>query len=179
MQEEKNYRSPKLVIWFTGLSGSGKSTLAEAVYQRLQQQDRPAYVLDGDALRGGLCSDLGFDAAARTENNRRAGHVARLMTDAGLVVLGAFISPFAEHRALVRGLFAPGEFIEVHCDCPLEECERRDVKGLYRRARAGQITDFTGISSPYETPLRPELVVDTSNQSVDAACAQVLALLSR
>lgn len=169
---------PKLVIWFTGLSGAGKSTLARAVAERLRQLGRPAYVLDGDALRAGLCSDLGFDAAARAENIRRAGHVAALMADAGLVVVGAFISPFAADRALVRGLFAPGEFIEVYCDCPLAECERRDVKGLYRRARAGGIADFTGLSSPYETPRHPELALDTAALTIEAACARVMALVT-
>jgi len=168
----------KLVIWFTGLSGSGKSTLADAVARALRQAGRRVHVLDGDALRAGLCADLGFDAAARSENIRRAGHVARLMADAGLVVIGAFIAPFAADRALVRGLFEPGEFIEVHCDCPLEVCERRDVKGLYRRARAGQIAVFTGISSPYEVPLSPTLSVDTATQPVDAACARVMLLLA-
>jgi adenylylsulfate kinase len=165
---------PKLVIWFTGLSGAGKSTLARAVAERLRHAGRPSYVLDGDALRAGLCSDLGYDAAARAENIRRAGHAAGLLADAGLIVVCAFISPFAADRALVRGLFAPGEFIEIYCDCPLPECERR-VKGLYRRARAGEIADFTGISSPYEVPQRPELTVDTANLTIDDACARVMA----
>jgi adenylylsulfate kinase len=165
------------VLWFTGLSGAGKSTLALAVADRLRQAGLAAFVLDGDALRAGLCSDLGFDAAARAENLRRAGHVARLMADAGLIVLGAFISPFAADRARLRALFAPGEFIEIHCDCPLAECERRDVKGLYRRARAGALAEFTGISSPYETPAAPELSLDTASLTVDAACDQVMAWL--
>lgn len=166
--------SPR-VLWFTGLSGSGKSTLADAVAQALRADGRAVYVLDGDALRGGLCSDLGFDAAARAENIRRAGHVAALMADAGLIVIGAFISPFAADRAMVRSLFGAGEFMEIYCDSPLEACERRDVKGLYRRARAGQISEFTGISSPYEVPQAPELAVDTAGQTVEAACAAVMA----
>ncbi|MET0266546.1 MAG: adenylyl-sulfate kinase [Duganella sp.] len=163
------------VLWFTGLSGAGKSTLADAAAQALRAEGRAVYVLDGDALRSGLCSDLGFDAAARAENIRRAGHVAALMADAGLIVIGAFISPFAADRAMVRALFAPGEFMEIYCDSPLEACERRDVKGLYRRARAGQIAEFTGISSPYEVPRAPELAVDTARQTVDAACAEIIA----
>lgn len=167
-----------MVLWFTGLSGAGKSTLANAVARRLKAAGRAAYVLDGDALRTGLCADLGFSAADRAENLRRAGHVARLMSDAdpGLVVLGAFISPFAADRARLRALFGAGGFIEIYCRCPLAECERRDVKGLYTRARAGALAEFTGISSPYETPLAPELALDTATLSIEAACDRVMAL---
>lgn len=168
----------KLAIWFTGLSGAGKTTMAHAVAQQLRQAGRAAYVLDGDLLRTGLCSDLGFDAAARAENIRRAGEAAWLLADAGLIAIGAFISPFAADRARVRARFAAGEFIEIYCQCSLEECERRDVKGLYRRARANELAEFTGISSPYEMPEAPELVLDTARQSIDAACRQVMALLA-
>lgn len=167
----------KLVLWLTGLSGAGKSTMAQAVAQQLRLTGRAVYVLDGDALRTGLCSDLGFDAAARSENIRRAGEAAWLLADAGMIVIAALISPFAADRARLRSRFAPGEFIEIYCRCPLEECERRDVKGLYRRARANQISEFTGISSPYEIPQAPELVLDTAELSVAAACAQVMQLL--
>lgn len=167
----------KLVLWFTGLSGAGKSTMAHAVAQQLSLTGSAVYVLDGDALRTGLCSDLGFDAAARSENIRRAGEAAWLLADAGIIVIAALISPFAADRARLRQRFAPGEFIEIYCRCPLEECERRDVKGLYRRARANQISEFTGISSPYEIPEAPELVLDTAELSVAAACSQVMLLL--
>lgn len=167
----------RLALWFTGLSGAGKTTMAHAVAQQLRQAGHAAYVLDGDVLRTGLCSDLGFDAAARSENIRRAGEAAWLLADAGLIAICAFISPFAADRARVRSRFGAGQFIEIYCQCPLEECERRDVKGLYRRARVNQIAEFTGISSPYEMPQAPELVLDTVRQPIDAACRQVMALL--
>ena len=149
------------VVWFTGLSGSGKSTLAHAVREELRARGCPATVLDGDDVRRGLCADLGYSAADRHENVRRVAEVARLFVESGSIVLTALISPLVEDRRMARSLFAPGAFIETFCDAPLAVCEQRDTKGLYRRARALEIPDFTGISAPYETPVSPELVVDT------------------
>lgn len=163
-----------MVLWFTGLSGAGKSTLAYGVHERLFRRGWHTYVLDGDNLRHGLNSDLGFGDAARQENIRRAGEVARLFVEAGVVVLAAFISPFAADRQRVRELLAPGEFQEIYVKCDLSVCETRDPKQLYRRARAGEITSFTGISSPYEEPLKPELVVDTATMKVDFAVDAIL-----
>lgn len=162
------------ILWFTGLSGAGKSTLAHAVEERLHQRGCRTYVLDGDNVRHGLCGDLGFSAADRTENIRRIGEVAKLMIDAGVIALTAFISPFRADRERVRGMVMHGEFIEIYCHCPVEVCETRDVKGLYQRARAGEVKEFTGISSPYEAPLKPELTVDTATQPLDACVTQVL-----
>ena len=162
------------ILWFTGLSGAGKSTLAHAVEERLHQLGCRTYVLDGDNVRHGLCGDLGFSAADRTENILRIGEVAKLMIDAGVIALTAFISPFRADRERVRGMVMHGEFIEIYCHCPVEVCETRDVKGLYQRARAGEVKDFTGISSPYEAPLKPELTVDTATQPLDACVTQVL-----
>ena len=162
------------ILWFTGLSGAGKSTLAHAVEERLHQLGCRTYVLDGDNVRHGLCGDLGFSAADRSENIRRIGEVAKLMIDAGVIALTAFISPFRADRERVRGMVMHGEFIEIYCHCPVEVCETRDVKGLYQRARAGEVKDFTGISSPYEAPLKPELTVDTATQPLDACVTQVL-----
>jgi adenylylsulfate kinase len=166
-----------VIVWFTGLSGSGKSTLAHAVEEQLHQRGCRTFVLDGDNVRQGLCQDLGFSDAARTENIRRIGEVAKLCIEAGSVVLTAFISPFERDRARVRSLVAEGDFLEVHCACPLDVCETRDVKGLYRRARNGDIADFTGISSPYEIPAAPDLRVDTARLTLDQSVACVLALL--
>jgi adenylyl-sulfate kinase len=162
------------VIWFTGLSGAGKSTLANAVNRVLRDRGVRAYVLDGDRLRDGLNRDLGYGHADRAENIRRVGEVAKLMLDAGLVVLVALISPFRAERRGVRELFAPGDFIEVHVSTPLAVCERRDPKGLYRKARAGEMRDFTGISSPYEEPEAPELVLDTARLSLDDCVMRIL-----
>ena len=145
-------------LWFTGLSGSGKSTIALRLEQQLVERRVHAYVLDGDNVRHGLNRNLGFSPEDRTENIRRIGEVAKLFNDAGVVVLTAFISPYRADRDAVRALLPPGEFLEVLLDCPVEECERRDVKGLYKKARAGQIPEFTGISAPYESPAEPELV---------------------
>jgi bifunctional enzyme CysN/CysC len=144
-------------VWLTGLSGAGKSTLARLLEQHLQRQSRRCTVLDGDRLRQGLNRDLGFSADDRRENIRRVAEVARLMVDAGLIAVVALISPFRHDRQLARALFAPGEFLEVFIDTPLEVCERRDVKGLYARARRGELTQFTGIDSPYEAPQQAEL----------------------
>lgn len=171
-QKQNGHRSA--VLWFTGLSGAGKSTLAHAVEEQLHHLGCRTYVLDGDNVRHGLCGDLGFSVADRTENIRRIGEVAKLMIDAGVIALTAFISPFRADRERVRGMVMHGEFIEIYCHCPLEVCETRDVKGLYQRARAGEVKDFTGISSPYEAPLKPELTVDTATQPLDACVTQVL-----
>ncbi|MCL1049614.1 adenylyl-sulfate kinase [Shewanella abyssi] len=166
-------QSPVL-LWFTGLSGSGKSTLAGALERALFDAGFHTYLLDGDNVRHGLCKDLGFSASDRDENLRRVGEVAKLMVDAGLVVLSAFISPTKEERERVRGLFEEGRFIEVHVSTPIEVCEARDPKGLYKKARAGEIKDFTGISAPYETPTAAELTIDTSKGDLTV---QVNALL--
>ncbi|MBM4060860.1 MAG: adenylyl-sulfate kinase [Planctomycetes bacterium] len=164
------------VVWFTGLSGSGKSTVARAVEQLLHGAGRLAYVLDGDNVRHGLCADLGFSAADRTENIRRIGHVAALLADAGLIVLTAFISPFRSDRAQARAVIG-ADFVEIHVDAPLDVCEQRDPKGLYRKARAGQLPEFTGIDSPYEPPERPDLRLPTGSQSLAESAAAVAALL--
>lgn len=162
------------MVWFTGLSGSGKTTLALSVEEYLTKAGCRAYVLDGDNLRHGLCADLGFTPEARAENIRRAAETARLFVDAGVIVLAAFISPYISDRARARALLPPGDFIEAWCRCPAEVCEQRDVKGLYRKARAGHIPHFTGISSPYEPPPQAELVLDTDRIGVDAAIRTVL-----
>lgn len=162
------------IIWFTGYSGAGKSTLAHAVEEALHQRGCRTFVLDGDNVRHGLCGDLGFTSEDRIENIRRVGEVAKLFMEAGVIVLTAFISPFRADRQRVRGMVAHGEFIEVYCDSPIEVCETRDVKGLYKKARAGQISDFTGISSPYELPSKPELTVNTGVDGLSECVAQVL-----
>lgn len=165
------------VVWLTGLSGSGKSTVAMALEQHLVEDGRFAYVLDGDNLRHGLCADLGFSEADRRENIRRVGHLARLFADAGCLVVTAFISPHRAERDQVRGLLPAGRFFEVHVATPLEICESRDPKGLYKRARAGEIADFTGISSPYEPPLAPELVLQTDGRSAEDAALALAKML--
>ena len=166
-----------VILWFTGLSGSGKSTIANLVEQELHAGGAHTYLLDGDNVRHGLNRDLGFTDADRVENVRRVGEVARLFTDAGMIVLCSFISPFRAERQMVRELVPAGEFIEVFVDTPLEECIRRDPKGLYARARAGQIKNFTGIDSPYEAPGQPDLRLDTTRSSLQQSAAQVVALL--
>ena len=165
-------------VWFTGLSGPGKSTIANRLEQRLFAAGRHTYLLDGDNIRHGLNRDLGFTEADRAENIRRVAEVARLMVDAGLVVLVAFISPFRAEREGARELFAEGEFIEVFVDTPLDECERRDPKGLYGKARRGALPNFTGIDSPYEPPEHPELHVHTTGRTVDECVEQILAVVS-
>ena len=167
------------VIWFTGLSGAGKSTIANLVEKKLQAAGKHCYLLDGDNLRHGLNKDLGFTEGDRVENIRRVAEIARLMVDAGLIVLTAFISPFRAERDMARGLLEMGEFVEVFVDTPLDVAEGRDVKGLYRKARRGELSNFTGIDSPYEAPESPELVIDTTRQSADEAAEMVLELLGR
>jgi adenylylsulfate kinase len=162
-----------LTVWFTGLSGSGKSTLAFAVEERLVAAGRAAYVLDGDNIRFGLNRDLGFGPVDRTENIRRIGEVCRLFQDAGLVALTAFISPYATDRDAVRAMHPADRFVEVYVDTPLDVCESRDVKGLYAKARAGEIPEFSGVSAPYEPPLDPELTIDTVQPLVECVALVV------
>lgn len=162
------------ILWFTGLSGAGKSTLAHAVEEELHQKGCRTFVLDGDNVRHGLCGDLGFSAKDRVENIRRIGEMAKLFMEAGVIVLTAFISPFRVDRERVRGMVEHGDFIEIFCDSPIEICESRDVKGMYKKARAGQIADFTGISSPYEAPENPELIVNTGTADLDTCVRQVV-----
>lgn len=166
------------VLWLTGLSGAGKSTLAYALEARLYQLGRRCVVLDGDNLRSGLCTDLGFTPEARHENLRRAAEVAKLFAESGLICIAAFISPTNLDRAMVREIIGPDDFSEVYLDCSLQVCEARDVKGLYRRARAGEISDFTGITSPYEPPKQPALTLLTANLSIEECVAQLVACLS-
>jgi len=176
MREQRNGHK-SAVLWFTGLSGSGKSTVAHAVEERMFQLDVNTFVFDGDNVRHGLCADLGFSRQDREENIRRVGEMAKLFVEAGVMTLTAFISPFRADRERVRKLVGEDSFIEIYCRCPLEVCEARDVKGLYRRARAGEIKDFTGISSPYEVPESPALVLETGTVPLDACVREVLALL--
>ncbi len=166
-----------VILWFTGLSGAGKSTLAHAVEERLHQLGCRTFVLDGDNVRHGLCADLGFSAADRAENIRRIGEMSKLFIEAGVITLTAFISPFRNDRKRVRALVAPGDFIEIYCRCALDVCEQRDVKGLYKRARAGEIQEFTGISAPYEEPENPELVVETDRMPLEVCTDRVMAFL--
>ncbi|OYW90920.1 MAG: adenylyl-sulfate kinase [Alishewanella sp. 32-51-5] len=165
------------VLWFTGLSGSGKSTVANALEQALLARGVHTYLLDGDNVRHGLCADLGFSAADRSENLRRVAAVADLMVDAGLVVLSAFISPLREQRERVKQMLPPGKFLEIYIATPLEECEKRDVKGLYKKARAGEIQQFTGISDPYEAPEAADLVLNTAEFSLEQSVQLLLDLL--
>ena len=168
-----------VIVWFTGLSGSGKSTLAHAVEEQLHQQSCRTFVLDGDNIRHGLCADLGFSSVDRTENIRRIGETAKLMAEAGVITLTAFISPFRQDRRLVRGLIPHGDFLEIYCNASLDVCEQRDVKGLYKRARAGDVKEFTGITSPYEAPQKPELEINTGEQSLDSCVNAVMGLLQQ
>ena len=165
------------VLWFTGLSGAGKSTIANLVEKKLFAINRHTYLLDGDNVRHGLNRDLGFTDVDRVENIRRVGEVAKLMADAGLIVLTAFISPFRAEREMVRALMAPGEFLEVYIETPLAVAEQRDVKGLYKKARQGEIKHFTGIDSPYEAPEEPDIRVDTTSLSAEEAADLIVAKL--
>lgn len=167
------------IIWFTGLSGAGKSTLAHAVEEALHQRGCRTFVLDGDNVRHGLCSDLGFSPQERVENIRRVGEIAKLFMEAGVIVLTAFISPFRADRERVRGMVKHGNFIEIYCDSPIDVCETRDIKGLYKKARAGKIPEFTGISSPYEAPKNPELTLNTGAAELDVCVQQVLGEMER
>ncbi|MEH7073311.1 adenylyl-sulfate kinase [Neobacillus drentensis] len=175
-RREKNGHG-SCALWFTGLSGSGKSTIANAVSYELFRQGISEYVLDGDNIRHGLNKDLGFSDYDRTENIRRIGEVAKLFVDSGKVVTTAFISPFRSDREQVRELFEDGEFIEVFVQCPIEECERRDPKQLYAKARRGEIKDFTGIDSPYEAPEKPEITLHSDQLTVEEAVQEVFAYL--
>ncbi|NOU51171.1 adenylyl-sulfate kinase [Pseudoalteromonas sp. JBTF-M23] len=173
--EQKRHKP--CVLWFTGYSGSGKSTVAGALESALHQQGVHTYLLDGDNVRHGLCKDLGFSDEDRVENIRRVGELSKLMADAGLVVLTAFISPFQAERDMVRSLLDDGEFIEVFLDTPLDVCEQRDPKGLYKKARAGEIKHFTGIDSDYQAPVNPEVTLDTSKNSLSDSVEQLVAYL--
>ena len=166
------------VLWFTGLSGSGKSTIASAAESRLNQSGKLSYLLDGDNVRLGLCADLGFSAEDRKENNRRVAHLAKLFWDANVITLVSFISPFRHERESARALIG-ADFVEIFVDTPIAVCEGRDPKGLYRRARKGEIPEFTGISSPYEAPDRPELVLRTDKESVEDSVDRILGYLHK
>ena len=175
---QRRNKHKSAVLWLTGLSGSGKSTIANAVDAKLFQRGVHSYVLDGDNIRHGLNKGLGFSKEDRKENIRRIGEVAKLFVDSGQIVLTAFISPFKEDRLSVRQLFEEGEFIEIYVKCPLSECEKRDPKGLYKKARKGEIPEFTGITSPYEEPDAPELVIETDKLSIEEAADKIIAYLA-
>jgi adenylylsulfate kinase len=178
-RERRNQQNEhkSVVLWFTGLSGSGKSTLAHAVEEELHQIGCRTIVLDGDNVRHGLCSDLAFTDNDRKENLRRIGEMSKLFIEAGVLTLTAFISPFHKDREKIRNLMPYGDFIEIFVECSIEVCERRDVKGLYRRAKSGEIANFTGISSPYEVPESPDLIVDTDQEALDESVDKVLGVL--
>lgn len=176
-EQLNNHRS--VILWFTGLSGAGKSTLAHAVEKALYEQGGRTFVFDGDNVRHGLCADLGFGQHDRVENIRRVGEMSKLFIEAGVIALTAFISPYRADRDRVRALVAPEDFIEIYCHCPVEVCEQRDVKGLYAKARQGLIKDFTGISSPYEAPVNPELALDTGSQPLEECVAAILTFLKQ
>ena len=166
-----------IVLWFTGLSGSGKSTLAHALEEKLFQKNCRTFVLDGDNVRHGLNSNLDFSQPGRTENIRRISEVSKLMMESGLIVMTAFISPFNKDRNEARKLISSEDFIEIYCKASIETCETRDVKGLYKRARKGEIANYTGIDSPYEAPENPELIIDTDNQSLEESVSTILSFL--
>ncbi|WP_333796738.1 adenylyl-sulfate kinase [Rheinheimera sp.] len=178
-QRETQKQQQAVVLWFTGLSGAGKSTVAGALEQALLARGAHTYLLDGDNVRHGLCADLGFSEADRSENLRRVGAVAGLMLDAGLIVLSAFISPLKSQRGAIRKALPEGKFIEVYVATSLEECEKRDVKGLYQKARLGEIKNFTGISDPYEAPEQPDIQLDTALLSLEQSVQQLLLLLEQ
>jgi len=174
---EKLNGHKSFVLWFTGLSGSGKSTLAHAVEKKLHERGCLTFVLDGDNVRHGLSSNLSFSEEDRKENIRRIGEAAKLMTEAGVIALTAFISPFRSDREMVREIFPHAKFIEVYCNASLEVCESRDVKGLYKKARAGEINNYTGINSPYEVPEKPEIVIDTEILNIEDSAVAILKFL--
>lgn len=176
-RREKQNAHKSFILWFTGLSGAGKSTLAHRVEEFLHEHGCRTYVFDGDNVRHGLCSDLGFSAEDRQENIRRIGEMSKLFIEAGVIALTAFISPFRRDRQMVRSLVDKEDFIEIYCNTSIEICEERDVKGLYRRARTGEIVDFTGISSPYEIPENAEIVVDTGTQDLDVCAQRIIGYL--
>lgn len=167
-----------LTVWLTGLSGAGKSTLAAELKRRLTDDGRPCYVLDGDQVRAGINRDLGFGPQDRRENIRRVAEIARLMNDAGLIVLAAFISPYRADRRMAAGIIGPDRFIEAYLDAPLEVCEERDPKGLYRKARAGELSNFTGVSAPYERPEAPGIVLHTGKSGISECASQLLELVT-
>ena len=175
--QSNNHQS--VVLWFTGLSGSGKSTLAHVLEEKLFNKGCKTLVLDGDNVRHGLNSNLDFSDDDRKENIRRIGEVAKLMLESGLIVMTAFISPFREDRAAVRNLISNSDFIEIYCKASLKTCEERDVKGLYKRARAGEIKNYTGIDSPYEAPENPELIIDTDKETLDESVSKIYSFLER
>jgi adenylylsulfate kinase len=175
--QSNNHQS--VVLWFTGLSGSGKSTLAHVLEEKLFNKGCKTLVLDGDNVRHGLNSNLDFSDDDRKENIRRIGEVAKLMLESGLIVMTAFISPFREDRVAVRNLISNSDFIEIYCKASLETCEARDVKGLYKRARAGEIKNYTGIDSPYEAPENPELIIDTDKETLDESVSKIYSFLER
>lgn len=178
-RREKINGHKSVLLWFTGLSGSGKSTLAHAVEEALHQQGCRTFVFDGDNVRKGLCANLSFSKDDRKENIRRVGEMAKLFVEAGVIALTAFISPYREDRLRVRSMMPHGDFLEIYCTCPLSVCEDRDVKGFYAQARIGKIKEFTGISSPYEEPEKPELVVATDRLSLEQSVNEVMLLLNR
>lgn len=168
-----------VILWFTGLSNSGKSTIAHAVEERLYSLGCRTFVFDGDNVRHGLCADLGFSREDRDENIRRIGAMAKLFIEAGVISLTAFISPFRSERNRVRNLVHEGDFIEIFCKCPIEVCEQRDVKGHYKKARTGEIKEFTGVSSPYEEPVHPDLVIATDTMTVEECVDAIVELLGQ
>lgn len=172
-------RQQSCILWFTGLSASGKSTISNAVEQKLYELGHHTYLLDGDNVRHGLNKDLGFSDSDRVENIRRIGEMAKLFADAGLIVLSAFISPFRADRQMVRDLVEEGEFVEIHMDTPLSVCEQRDPKGLYKKARQGEIKNFTGIDSTYEAPESPEITINTAECDIEACADKVIAYLKQ
>lgn len=176
-RREQLNKHRSVVIWLTGLSGSGKSTLAYLVEEELYKLNCRTFVLDGDNIRYGLSSDLSFSSGDRKENIRRSGEVAKLMMEAGLIVIAAFISPFREDRASIRKMLTKNSFIEIFCNSSLDVCESRDVKSLYKKARAGEIKNYTGINSPYEEPINPELVVNTGNESLSESVDKIISYL--
>lgn len=177
-REEMNGHK-SVILWFTGLSNSGKSTIAHATEEQLHTLGCRTFVFDGDNVRHGLCADLGFSREDRDENIRRVGEMAKLFIEAGVLALTAFISPFRGDRNRVRNLVQEGDFLEIYCKCPLEVCEQRDVKGHYKKARAGEIKEFTGISSPYEEPVHPDLVLTTDTMTVEQCVEAVIGLLKQ
>ena len=173
----ENEKQKGVVIWLTGFSGAGKSTVSEKLSTMMTENGNKTFILDGDKIRTGLCSDLGFSPEDRTENIRRIGEVAKLFSDTGIITIVAFISPYRSDRDRVRSILKDGAFIEVFVDCPIEECERRDPKGLYKRARAGEIPQFTGISAPYEPPLEPEIHLHTKDNTVEECATKIIEYL--